>query len=82
MVVGSYLVEERASAERDRVAALTPLECHVLRGHEDGAEIFRIIVGPLPSRREAEHAGEHLFGQGAVSEARVVRWFGSDPASH
>lgn len=79
IVVGSYLVEDRAQAERDRVATFTPLGCHVVKGQEDGADVYRILVGPLPTRREADRAGEQLFSQGAVNEASVMRWSGPDP---
>ena len=76
MVVGTYLVSDRAHEERDRVAGLTPFPCKVLKGHEDGAEVFRVLVGPFATRQEAEAASEQLSATGAVNEARVVGWFG------
>jgi len=76
VIVGSYLVSDRAHEERDRVAGLTPFPCKVLKGHEDGAEIFRVLVGPFATRQEAEAASEQLTATGSVNEARVVGWFG------
>ncbi|MFI5370692.1 MAG: AAA family ATPase [Candidatus Eisenbacteria bacterium] len=76
VLVGTYLVPDRASSERDRIAAYTSFPCRVLRGHEDGAEVFRVLVGPFSTRQEAESASEHLSESGAVPEARVVGWFG------
>jgi general secretion pathway protein A len=76
VIVGTYLVPDRAHEERDRVAGLTPFSCKVLRGHEDGAEVFRVLVGPFATRAEAEAASEQLSSTGSVNEARVVGWFG------
>jgi hypothetical protein len=76
VIVGTYLVPDRAQEERDHVAGLTPFPCKVLKGHEDGAEVFRVLVGPFVTRGEAEAASEQLSATGGVSEARVVGWFG------
>jgi hypothetical protein len=76
VIVGTYLVPDRAHEERDRIAGLTSFPCKVLKGREDGADVFRVLVGPFATREEAESASEQLSSTGSVAEARVVGWFG------
>jgi len=80
--VANFIVESRAVEERDRLAAHISLPCLVATSREDGARIYRILVGPVASRREAVRLSEDLSGRGLVGQARVVRWTASDCARH
>jgi type II secretory pathway predicted ATPase ExeA len=70
--VGTYLNEERAATERQRLDAATSLASRLLTITEDGVPLYRILVGSFQSREEAERAASDLISRGLVNEARVV----------
>ena len=67
--VGSFLAEDRAKSESDRLAAATGLPGRVVAG-SDGD--FHVVLGGFPDRAAAEKAAGNLIGGGKVEEARVV----------
>ncbi len=76
--VAAFLVESRALEERDKLAPSISVGCSVVSSLEDGAQLYRVVVGPLASRSEAERLGAELSARGVVGEARVVRWMAAD----
>ncbi|HVP14565.1 MAG TPA: hypothetical protein VMS88_03410 [Terriglobales bacterium] len=75
--VATFMFEDRAREERDKLAAATDAGCSVAPAFEDGARVYRLLVGPLTGRARAESLGTDLFGRGLIHEARVVRWSGA-----
>jgi len=69
--VASFIVEGRAIAEKDRLAA-SGLTAKVRTRWEGGTPIYRVVVGPYASRREAERVADSLLTRGVVREARFV----------
>lgn len=67
--VGTFLAEDRAKSESDRLAAATGMAGRVIAG-SDGD--FRVVLGSYPDRASAEKAAGKLIGGGKVDEARVV----------
>jgi type II secretory pathway predicted ATPase ExeA len=76
--VASFIVESRAIEERDRLAARLSRPCSIVTSHEDGAQVYSIVVGPVASSEEAARLSEDLSERGLVGQARVVRWAVSD----
>ena len=75
-------MESRAVEERDRLAARIQLPCRVRTVLEYGAEVYKVIVGPVASAQEATRLGADLSERGVVGQALVVRWAASDSAGH
>ena len=69
---GSYLNAERAESERALLAETTGLPVRVIEGTEDGAAVYRVVVGSFGSRRKATAALDDLVARGLVGQARVV----------
>ena len=67
--VGTFLAEDRAKSESERLAAATGLAGRVVAG-SDGD--FHVVLGAFPDRAAAEKAASNLIGGGKVEEARVV----------
>jgi cell division septation protein DedD len=72
IVVATYLNEERANSERDKLAASTGLPTRVATAEEDGASVYRVVVGAYPDRRRAEQSASDLVGKGLINEARIT----------
>jgi hypothetical protein len=72
--VATFIFESRAVEERDKLSRSIPAGCRVVTSFEDDAWVYRVVVGPLTSRAEAESLGADLAERGVVGEARVVRW--------
>jgi cell division protein FtsN len=71
--VASYLSADRASEEQQRLSSLTGLSGQVMRGDEDGTEVYRVVLGQYRSRSRAEKAAAWLLGEGYVTQARTIR---------
>lgn len=71
--VASYLSADRASEEQQRLSSLTGLSGQVIRGEEDGAEVYRVVLGCYRSRSRAEKAANWLLNEGYVTQARTMR---------
>jgi hypothetical protein len=69
--VARFIVQERAQAERKRLAG-RGLKTSVVTGWDGGAPSFSVVVGPFPSTGEAERVADQLLAGGLVSQARVV----------
>lgn len=69
--VANFIVESRAIAERDRLAA-TGLTVRVRTRWEAGTPIYRVVIGSYGSRREAERVADSLLTRGVVREARFM----------
>jgi type II secretory pathway predicted ATPase ExeA len=71
--VASYLDEDRANVERDRLTADTSLPAVVVSYQDAGTTMYRVVLGRWPSSAEAERAANDLMERGAINEARVMR---------
>jgi len=67
--VGSFLAEDRAKSESDRLGAATGLPARVVTS-KDGD--FLVVLGAFSDRTAAEKAAGNLINGGKVEEARVV----------
>lgn len=66
--VASFIVEDRANSEKDKLTAATGLAGQVK--NDDGN--FVVLLGSYKTRAAAERAAEPLLTKGLVGEARVV----------
>lgn len=71
--VGSYLNEERATRERDQLAAATRQPARLEPYDESGTTMYRLVLGAYSGRAAAERAAARLIDRGSVREARVMR---------
>jgi hypothetical protein len=71
--VASYLDEDRANVERERLTASTTLSAIVMPYEDSGTTMYRVVIGRWPSASEAERAANDLLERGAINEARVMR---------
>jgi len=78
---GSYLNPERAESERTLLAETTGLPVQVIEGAEDGAAVYRVVVGSFGSRRKASAALNELVGRGLVEQAKIISLPAPDPAT-
>ena len=69
--VASFIFEERARQERDRLAA-TGLRARVVTTLEFGSRVYRVVVGGYPHPAAAERAADSLLSNGVVLQARVI----------
>lgn len=69
--VATFMFEDRAQSERERLGAAGQL-ARVMTGSENGAPLYRVIVGSFRSRTEAERAADALLAGGLVQQARIV----------
>src|SRR5215510_4231238 len=69
--VASFIFEERARQERDRLAA-AGLRARVVTTLEFGSRVYRVVVGGYPHPAAAERAADSLLSNGVVLQARVV----------
>jgi cell division septation protein DedD len=69
VAVGTYLAEDRANAEKTRLAAATKLPGRVIAS-KDGD--FSVVLGAFAERANAERMAGDLITRGLVDEARVV----------
>ncbi|MBI5710131.1 MAG: SPOR domain-containing protein [Candidatus Eisenbacteria bacterium] len=72
IAVGTFLVEERAKSERDRLSAATGLPGIVAPTAEGGSTSYRVILGRFDSRSVTESKAASLLESNRVSEALVV----------
>ncbi len=72
IVVGSYLFDDKAGTEKDRLAVATSLDGSVVEKVEGGTSTYQVVLGSFDSRAEAEAKGAELLGAGTVKESRVV----------
>jgi cell division septation protein DedD len=69
--VASFIFEERARLERDRLAE-AGLPARVTSTTEFGSRVYRVVVGGYPHPAAAERAADSLLSNGVVLQARVV----------
>jgi cell division protein FtsN len=69
--VASFIFEERARQERDRLAA-AGLHARVVTTLEFGSRVYRVVIGGYPHPAAAERAADSLLSNGVVLQARVV----------
>lgn len=72
IVVGSYLFDDKAGTEKDRLAGATSLDGAVIEKVEGGTSTYQVVLGSFESRAEAEAKGAELLGAGTVKESRVI----------
>jgi hypothetical protein len=69
--VASFIVRERAQAERKRLTA-AGRNARIVTGWDNGAAAYRVVVGPFPTAADAERAADQMLERGLVNQARVV----------
>jgi len=69
--VASFIFEERARQERDRLAT-AGLQARVVTTLEFGSRVYRVVIGGYPHPAAAERAADSLLSNGVVLQARVV----------
>ena len=72
VAVATFLFEERANTEREKLAASTGLPARVVTASEGGTDVYRLVLGAFPDRNAAERGASDLVRRGLVDEARVV----------
>ncbi|MGH7731745.1 MAG: SPOR domain-containing protein, partial [Candidatus Eiseniibacteriota bacterium] len=70
--VATFIFEERARMERDRLAALG-LRARVVTTVEYGSRVYRVVLGGYPDPAAAERAADSLLSNGVILQARVLR---------
>jgi len=70
--VGTFLVEDRAKSEQDKLAAATGLAGKVVTKSEDGSDVFHVVLGSFPTRAAAEKKAAALVAAGQVNQAKPV----------
>ena len=69
--VATFIFEERARVERERLAAIG-LRARVVTTLEYGSRVYRVVLGGYPDPAAAERAADSLLSNGVVLQARVV----------
>ncbi|MEO5989866.1 MAG: AAA family ATPase [Candidatus Eisenbacteria bacterium] len=72
LAVGTYMDEERAKSERDRMSANTGLSARLIPYHDSGVTMYRLVLGSWSSRSAAEIRASQLVQASQVNEARVL----------
>jgi cytoskeletal protein RodZ len=72
IVVGSYIFEDKANTERDRLAGATGLPGMVKQATEEGSTVYQVILGKFTSKSQAEKKANALVQTNVVREARVI----------
>ena len=70
--VATFIFEERARVERERLAA-AGLRARVVTTLEYGSRVYRVVLGGFPDPASAERAADSLLLNGVVLQARVIR---------
>lgn len=70
--VGSQPYPDWAEDERDRIVAETGLKGWVVTGEQDGAEVYRVVLGVFRSRERAQTSARNLLAHDVVPEAKVI----------
>jgi cell division protein FtsN len=72
IVVATYINEDRATTEREKLGQSTGLPTRISTAQEDGSEVYRVVVGSFGDRRRAEQAASDLVARGLINEARIT----------
>ena len=72
IAVGTFLSEDRAKEEQDKLKTATGLESRIVTVQDAGESSYRVVLGSFASRAAAERKAAELSGAGTVREARVV----------
>ncbi|HET7250116.1 MAG TPA: AAA family ATPase [Gemmatimonadales bacterium] len=70
--VGSWINRDRADAERQRLTGKAPAPVRIVTTHQNGAEMYTLLIGSFPTRAAAEQTASDLVTRGVVDEARVI----------
>jgi cell division septation protein DedD len=70
--VGTFLVEDRANSEQQRIATATGLAGKVVTMSEDGSDVYHVIMGSFSTRSAADKKAAALVNAGQVNQARTV----------
>ena len=70
--VGTFLVEERANSELQKLAAATGLTGKVVTKSEDGSDVYHVVLGSFPTRAAAERKAGTLVAEGKVNQAKPI----------
>jgi sporulation related protein len=71
--VGTFLAEDRANSELERLSAATGLKGRVVTRNEDGGDAYHVVLGSFPTRGAADKRAEALVGRSLVNQAQSVR---------
>jgi len=77
VIVGTFLDQERAQSEATRMGAASGLPSRTMTVQEDGASVYRVVLGRFDTNTAAEHAASNLIVKGLSNEARVVTYTAS-----
>lgn len=72
LAVGTFMDEERAITERDRMSANTGLSARIIPYKDSGVTMYRLVLGSWTSRSAAENRANQLVQASQVNEARVL----------
>jgi cell division septation protein DedD len=72
IAIGTFMSEERAGSERDRVGGVTGLAGIVAPKDDGGTTVYRVILGKFGNRGAAERKAQALMDSSLVREANVV----------
>lgn len=70
--VATFIFEERARVERDRLAS-AGLRARVVTTLEYGSRVYRVVISGYPHPAAAERAADSLLANAVILQARVVR---------
>lgn len=70
--VGTFLAQDRATSELERLSTATGLKGRVVARNEDGGEVYHVVLGSFPSRGAADKRAESLVARSLVNQAQSV----------
>lgn len=71
--VGSYLTQDRASAEQGKLQGITSLPAQVVPKSEDGGTAYHVVIGEFTNRKDAEKKANELIVAQTIREATVTK---------
>jgi hypothetical protein len=72
IAVGTFILEDRATSERDRLSGVTGMPGIVAPTTDGGTTAYRVILSQYPTRDQAEERAATLVSLNLVPEAQVM----------
>lgn len=79
IAVGTFMDEDRAKGERDRMGSITGLPGRLIPYRDSGVTMYRLVLGSWSSQSAAENRANLLMQGSQVNEARVILLGRSSP---